>query len=551
MKNSDDTLLLEIGELLVKAMDNALSREEFDRLQKLLKDDPLAREYYYDILATFAGVDEIGIPSTEEGAIDLLAWKALADIERTAPAVTIEKTERKPETVAQTAKAEKIVRKVNKVSLMVAIASLAALFFLIVFAHYLPVITREEVATLADSMNAEWTEADISGNKNIRLAVREGPLTLKKGVAKLRFDSNVRVVIEAPSKFELITGDQIQLYCGRVYAVVPPEAVGFAVKTFNSKIVDLGTEFGVQADGNGTTELHVIKGKATLVSGNQNKASMVLTEGIAKKISGLEARLLDIQCDKERFAREISSKNQIIWRGESIRLADMVSGGNGLGTGTPNVGINPISGQTQEIKEVDRIAPNSYVTSPKNKNLLIDGVFVPNGATKQIVSSQGDVFEECPVTHGNFFTEIANTPQIVVLSPAVMNGGNGADRHSCLFIHANLGITFDLNAIRSQIAGIKVKRFESKLCISQTAPRQPNGDFWVLVDGKVRYSKKNVSQKESVDSVTIDLQENDRFLTLAATDGGDPETRTLPDGFVIKSIDSDWCVFAKPVLILE
>jgi hypothetical protein len=551
MKNSNDSLLIEIGELLVRVMDNALSKEEFDRLQTLLKDNPSARGCYYDILATFAGMDEIEVPSMYKGTLDMAAWKAMADIERTAPAVIIEKNKRKPEAVLQVEKTETIVRKVNKVSLMVAVTSLAALLLMILFVNFLPFFEREEVATVTDSVNAQWAKSDISAGTDARLAVRQGVLTLEKGAVKLRFDTNAKVVIEAPAKFEITTGDQIRLLSGRAYATIPPEAVGFSIKTFNSIIVDLGTEFGVQVDQGGNTELHVLKGKTTLISGSRDRISAMLTEGVAKKISGPEAQLSDLQCDGGRFVREISSQNHILWRGESIQLADMAGGGNGFGTGTSNVGIDPLTGLTSDIKELDRNASNDYVALPKNKNPFVDGIFVPNGKSKQIVSSQGHRFEECPVTCGNFFTEIGNTPQIVLLNPSAAgkNGSNTAP--FSLLMHANLGITFDLDAIRSQLSGRKIKQFKSTLCISQTAPGQPNADFWILVDGKVRYSKKNVTQKDFFEQVTIDLQKNDQYLTLVTTDGQDPEIRVFPDGFIARSIYSDWCVFSEPKLVLE
>jgi hypothetical protein len=45
---------------------------------------------------------------------------------------------------------------------------------------------------------------------------------------------------------------------GRVYASVPKEALGFTIYTQNSKIIDLGTEFGVDTAMDGTVEIHVI-----------------------------------------------------------------------------------------------------------------------------------------------------------------------------------------------------------------------------------------------------------------------------------------------------
>ena len=124
------------------------------------------------------------------------------------------------------------------------------------------------------------------------------------------------------------------------------------------------------------------------------------------------------------------------------------------------------------------------------------------------------------------------------------------DQASCMFLHPNLGVTFDLDAIRSLLPNVDPVRFQSKIGISERAWRECNADFWVLVDGKVRYKQEKVKRKGVIDIIDIKLSEDDRFLTFVTTDGGDPDMRTV-NNFPALGIDSDWCVFADPVLILE
>ena len=120
-----------------------------------------------------------------------------------------------------------------------------------------------------------------------------------------------------------------------------------------------------------------------------------------------------------------------------------------------------------------------------------------------------------------------------------------------LLMHANSGITYDLQAIRQLFPDVKVARFQSTIGIEQGAvrPQASNADFWVVVDGKVRYEKTQVKFNEFY-SVDLELSEYDRFLTLVITDGEDPESRVI-NGFVSDAIDSDWGMFAEPVLVLE
>jgi hypothetical protein len=80
-------------------------------------------------------------------------------------------------------------------------------------------------------------------------------------------------------------------------------------------------------------------------------------------------------------------------------------------------------------------------------------------------------------------------------------------------------------------------------------PKASNADFWVLVDGKLRFNKTQVKHK-SFHSVDVELSQSDRFLTLIVTDGGDPQARVV-DGKNVSAIDSDWGMFAEPVLIAE
>jgi len=74
-----------------------------------------------------------------------------------------------------------------------------------------------------------------------------------------------------------------------------------------------------------------------------------------------------------------------------------------------------------------------------------------------------------------------------------------------------------------------------------------NGDFWVLIDGQVRESHRNVTQKNVLNNVSIRLNPSDHFLTLVTTDGGDVDRQ----GAYQRSYTCDWCVFVEPALVLE
>lgn len=544
-----------ITELALKSLEDRITPEEFAELDSYLAASQENARYFMECLATYMAVSEYHevanckVSCFGDTSFDRDLWRMLSEAEMSAPAIECSKAEPKRQPVPKVVY-EKSPARINKISLAAAISCAAALLSLLLFIQFTGSASGPEVAILADTVNARWGQMVSPASKGDRLSVHGNPMFLQEGIVELLFDNDARVVIEAPAEFQILAEDRIGLQFGKLYATVPQEAIGFSVYTENAKIVDLGTEFGVQVDQEATTELHVIKGRINLLAGIGHKLSMDVRQGNAKEVSG-NAAANNIPLKEMKFIRYINSKTNMVWRGQKqINLADYVSGGNGFGTGRLNYGMDPVTGELHSATTVNRPTANSYKVTSNTP--FVDGIFVPNGREKQIISSQGHVFQECPVTQGNYFMEIINTPARLDGQPMMLNEVSYDQKESpCLFMHANLGVTFDLDAIRSQLPGARIVRFQSLIGVSETALRDFNADFWVLVDGKLRYMKEHVQQKGLLDTLDIELSESDRFLTLVTTDGGDPAVRLLPDGFVRQSIDCDWCMFAEPVLILE
>lgn len=85
-------------------------------------------------------------------------------------------------------------------------------------------------------------------------------LILTSGVAEITFDSGVATVIEGPAEFEIRSNREGFLHRGRTVTQVPPQAIGFAIQTERIRIVDLGTRFGVDVDGQQNASVHVLTG---------------------------------------------------------------------------------------------------------------------------------------------------------------------------------------------------------------------------------------------------------------------------------------------------
>ena len=546
---------LELSILISRALEGALTEAEYQQLNRLLEDPEVRTHYFEQLKVNLALRDvsthEIKDRSDNEVVLDDYFWQQLARTEQYAPAVEPEDPSADSRRIPVVkVEYEKTVHRVNKTSLAVAISAMAALVFLLIYINTHPVI-QMEAATVVDAYDAQWAGTSLLVGDRVNLSRQN--LVLSSGIVKLESNEGVDILIEGPAEFRFSGDTAIELEYGRLFARVGASGIGFSVSTPVSRVIDLGTAFGVRAGLGGNTELHVFEGKTSLslkdrvASGGSNQ---IVTEGQAKAIDGKTLSIAEINLGQEDFIEDINSKHHWVYRGQqSIQLADIVGGGNGLGTGKRGMSINPITSAFTEFIELNRWTENRY--NPVPQNPFVDGVFIPNGSSPQQVSSRGHLFKECPETCGIFYTDVTDTPKIVDSAPLCFNGIEyGQSKSSCIFLHANLGVTFDLDTIRNTVAlfGKQLSRFETLAGISNAAWRDCNADIWVLVDGQVRYCRRNIQVKGYCEMVDIALSSNDHYLTLVATDGGD---QVEPGERQEECIDSDWCLFNEPVLVLE
>lgn len=101
------------------------------------------------------------------------------------------------------------------------------------------------VATLASSENAAW-ESELPTMPGSELS--PGLLSLRTGVATIRFHSGAEVVVEAPAQLELVSSMRAKLHSGAAVIDVPDSAIGFVVDTPSGYAIDYGTRFAVRID---------------------------------------------------------------------------------------------------------------------------------------------------------------------------------------------------------------------------------------------------------------------------------------------------------------
>ncbi len=232
------------------------------------------------------------------------------------------------------------------------------------------------------------------------------------------------------------------------------------------------------------------------------------------------------QRDFDRRKSDLTKqRNQVAHRigqleGKGLDLADIVGGGNGLGSGTFGNGIDPRNAvvQTRKFGNLGNVTPNKF---SKSKFPFVDGVFVAdgtNGTGRIPVSSTGITVTGIPKTSRNAWDHIRHGPVASQHSPRLEGIDFTKDGNTSLGIHANAGITFDLVAIR-KATGHEKLRFDSRVGYFGASGGH-RADVWVFVDGNTAFAYRHLQRDKGLQNIDISLPPTSRFLTLLATDGG-------------------------------
>jgi hypothetical protein len=219
-----------------------------------------------------------------------------------------------------------------------------------------------------------------------------------------------------------------------------------------------------------------------------------------------------------------------------LQLADIVGGGNGTGTGVHGAGINPLTGSTTP-------PPSFSISQPNNTNAyhlvthpFIDGVFIPDGgAPATTLDSAGHTFAGFPNTISQSWDMIKYGPNSS--SGFTLNSINyDLAPNNMIGMHANKGITFDLDAMELAHPGYVADHFTAVAGMSRVSGAYGTSDFWVFLDGVLQTSQVNTTGGVGF-LIDLNLNPNSRFLTLVSTDNGNDATR-------------DQIIFGNPVVTL-
>ena len=164
------------------------------------------------------------------------------------------------------------------------------------------------VATLTAARNDQWTKRSFALGSSLRAGQT---LSLDKGFVQITTNRGAIATIEGPCAVKMIDNDNgLELLRGKLVGHCPTQqSQGFLVRTPSTQVIDLGTEFGVEVDSTGETEIYVFTGLVALANPKEDARTADLTEltagqGISVDRQGQTEPLLKADI-ANRFARSI------------------------------------------------------------------------------------------------------------------------------------------------------------------------------------------------------------------------------------------------------
>jgi hypothetical protein len=278
--NLSDQDIIELNELLDRLVENSITLEQKKRLELWLEKSDEARRFYVSYMDMSVSLghyadETLGEIEKEEngGSLNNLfhfvqSWMPLAALllfglylYYTLPTQVLDEGA-EPEPLAQNSSSQ------TPLPLQAATTE------------------HEIVAVLTKSIGLQWDDPS-SRHPNAGSALNSGRFGFSKGMAQLEFMQGATAILEGPVKTTLVHDNAMELKLGKLRAHVPRVAVGFSVDLPMGKVIDLGTDFGIEVDDEGSAEVYVFRGKISYqgidIEGNEVRA----------EVSGGEAIYLD------------------------------------------------------------------------------------------------------------------------------------------------------------------------------------------------------------------------------------------------------------------
>jgi hypothetical protein len=176
-----------------------------------------------------------------------------------------------------------------------------------------PPFRGAETAVLSKSVGAQFAYG-VSGESAPAegMQLRRGVYELLNGLVEIEYRSGAVLVVRAPATFDLVDEACVRLEDGQLAAHVPKAAIGFRIETPGATVIDLGTDFAVQAVKDKESEVHVFHG-AVLVNLHGEKGRspdlLRLVTGEAARVDYLTGMPSGIDLNNQQFLRSLREDN--------------------------------------------------------------------------------------------------------------------------------------------------------------------------------------------------------------------------------------------------
>lgn len=136
-------------------------------------------------------------------------------------------------------------------------------------------------------------------------------LKIDSGIIELTYPNGVQVILEGPASYQASGGNGGSLDFGRLVASVPPGAEGFEVNYQHGKVVDLGTEFGMDVSQDGVADIGVFDGEVEVhAPDNPSTDVRLVTENQALRHKADSINpIQSIPFDQSKYIRHTPSRD--------------------------------------------------------------------------------------------------------------------------------------------------------------------------------------------------------------------------------------------------
>lgn len=551
--------------LICHVIDGTASREEFELLQDAMQRDP-------EVLAEYHAAVNLSVSLTEIAQFEDPEFPSLDTGKRALVSAA------NSNAAAQTGTRHVHVKWILASTIALFGLTVGALFYLNADRQPPPLVdsgipqrraAHDDSVSLEDPLyvaqfiriTADVVWSQDSASPDFLLRARKGDsYSIEQGMVEIEYFNGARLILKGPSVFVVTGASTGRLVKGQVTGNV----VGgnFLLTTPSATVLDLGTEFGVSVNDSGGTEVCVFDGEVEVGSGTSSgQVGVSLLAGMAARVDrgGNIGRVKDL--NTTRYLR--SFPETFAQSDDVISLVDIFSATSLRRFRLAGV-IAPDTGENDQQPWLRPDGPGNRRSAGFQKTLwqpFVDGVFIPSekGIGVQVDSAGHQI--KLPPCSGrswgplwsrrridgsasiNIDQDFWGTETLEYVVERLKSCETGM-----IGIHANAGITFDLNAVRE--LGRDPVQFDTVICnLDNSDAKMAHNQEWlrshnfsadmrIFVDGELRASRLNFTRADGDEKLSVQLSQGDRFLTLVSSDF---------DGFD----GFDHMVLIDPVLKLE